>query len=270
MAPIDTALFNLGKLDDLAARQSPLHRLDPRAKVLTTLVFIITVASFGKYQVSALLPFLLFPLWQIGVASLPLGYLIRRILWVTPFILFIAILNPVLDREILLHAGPLPVSGGWLSLASIMLRFVLTIGAALILIATTSFPGVCRALGQLGAPRIFIVQLLFLYRYIFVLIEEGLRMARARALRSFGKKGLEWRVYALMAGQLLMRSLQRAERIHQAMRCRGFDGQLPSLHQGRFGSRELLFTLGWSASFILLRVWNLPEWMGGLLMELWS
>lgn len=268
MAHIGTALLNLGTLDDLAARQSPLHRLDPRAKVLTTLVFVVTVASFGKYQVAALLPLLVFPLGQIAVAGLPLTIFLRRLLWVAPFVLCIAILNPMLDREILLQVGPLPVSGGWLSLTSILLRFVLTIGAALILIATTSFPGVCRALEQLGAPRIFTMQLLLLYRYIFVLIEEGLRLARARALRSFGKKGLEWRVYALMTGQLLLRSLQRAERIHQAMRCRGFDGHLPSLQQGRFGRREILFTLGWCAIFLLLRIWNLPQWMGGLFMEL--
>ncbi|MDW7645333.1 MAG: cobalt ECF transporter T component CbiQ [Desulfuromonadales bacterium] len=270
MAHISTALLNLGTLDDLAARQSPLHRLDPRAKVLTTLIFVVTVASFGKYQVAALLPFLLFPLGQIAVAGLPLTTFIRRLLFIAPFVLFITILNPVLDREILLQAGPLAVSGGWLSLASILLRFVLTIGAALVLIATTGFPGVCRALEQLGAPRIFTMQLLFLYRYIFVLIEEGLRLFRARALRSFGKKGLEWRVYALMTGQLLMRSLQRAERIHQAMRCRGFDGKLPAMHQARFGRQEVLFTLGWSAIFILLRLWNLPHWIGGLFMELFS
>lgn len=270
MANINTALLNLGTLDDLATRHSSLHRLDPRAKVITTLVFVVTVASFGKYQVSALLPFLVFPLWQIGVAGLPTGYLSRRIFWIAPFVLFIGILNPVLDREILFHVGPLPVSGGWLSLASILLRFVLTISAALILIATTSFTGICRALEQLGAPRIFIVQLLFLYRYLFVLVEEGLRMARARALRSFGKRGLEWRTYALMAGQLLMRSLERAERIHQAMRCRGFDGQLPSVRPGRLGRREILFTLGWSATFLSLRIWNLPQWAGGLLMELFS
>jgi len=92
----------------------------------------------------------------------------------------------------------------------------------------------------------------------------------SRALRSFGKKGLEWRVYALMTGQLLMRSLQRAERIHQAMRCRGFDRKLPAMHQARFGRQEVLFTLGWSAIFILLRLWNLPHWIGGLFMELFS
>ena len=80
------------------------------------------------------------------------------------------------------------VSGGWVSFFSILLKFFLTMCSALLLISTTSFPGICHALRKLGIPEIFISQLLFLYRYIFVLVEETLRMVRARDLRSFGKE----------------------------------------------------------------------------------
>jgi cobalt/nickel transport system permease protein len=70
------------------------------------------------------------------------------------------------------------VSGGWVSFFSVMLKFLLTITSALLLIATTSFPGICRALRKFGIPDIFISQLLFLYRYIFVLVEEAMKVVR--------------------------------------------------------------------------------------------
>lgn len=268
MAKIDASLFDLGTLDTLAARQSPVHSLDPRAKVITTLVFILTVASFDKYQVAALLPFTLFPLWQIAKGKLPLGYLAKKLLLVAPFALLIGALNPLFDRDILITLGPLSVSGGWVSLVSIGLRFALSIGAALVLIASTSFPSVCLALEQLGTPKVFVVQLLFLYRYIFVLADEGVRLARARALRSFNGRGHEWRVFGSMAGQLLVRALERAERIHLAMRCRGFDGAVRTMRPGHFGRREVLFTAGWCTLFVLFRLYNLPQLLGQLFMEL--
>jgi cobalt/nickel transport system permease protein len=105
-----------------------------------------------------------------------------------------------------------------------MIRFTLTVSGALVLIASTGFNSVCMAVEKMGAPRSFAVQLLFLYRYIFVLADEASRMVRARALRTFGRGGTGMRVFTSMIGQLLLRTLDRAQRIHLAMRCRGFDG----------------------------------------------
>ena len=173
MGNIESALLNLGYLETLSYQDTPLHRLDPRVKLLTTLVFIIAVVSFGKYEITGLLPFIIFPVVLVAVGNLPPGYLAKKILLAAPFAFFIGIFNPLLDRTVLLHLGPLGISGGWVSFASIMLRFVLTVSAAFILIAGTGLNAVCLALEKLGAPNSFAVQLLFLYRYIFVLDRRG-------------------------------------------------------------------------------------------------
>ena len=136
-----------------------------------------------------LIPFFFFPILMVYMANLPLGFLFKKLLVVSPFALFIGIFNPFLDREVLTHLGSLGISGGWISFGSVMLRFVLTVGAALILIATTSFPGICNALERLKVPKLFVVQLMLLYRFVFVLTEEALRIVRARSMRSFAKKG---------------------------------------------------------------------------------
>ncbi|MBI5014144.1 MAG: cobalt ECF transporter T component CbiQ [Deltaproteobacteria bacterium] len=265
---MDSSFFDLGRLDRLAHQDSPIHRLDPRAKLFTTLVFLVCVVSFRKYQVSALLPFFVFPVVLATLGGLPLGYLAKRVLAVAPFAFFVGIFNPLLDRHPLFFLGSVGISGGWVSFASILLRFTLTVGAAFILIATTSFHGVCLALARLGAPRIMANQLLFLYRYLFVLGDEAMRLVRARALRSFDGRGMGMRVYGHMLGHLLLRSLARAQRVHLAMCCRGFDGEIRLLRRLKLGGREAAFTLGWSAAFLALRFYNVPQLLGGLVTGL--
>ena len=71
MSRLDTAFYELGRLDLLAESDTIIHRLDPRVKVITTLLFIIYVISFDKYEINRLLPFFLFPAFLIGMADLP-------------------------------------------------------------------------------------------------------------------------------------------------------------------------------------------------------
>ncbi len=75
---IDRAFYDIGHLDILAEGDTPLHRLDPRAKLLTTVVFVVSVVSFGKYEIARLLPFFLYPAVVIGLAELPLSFLLRQ------------------------------------------------------------------------------------------------------------------------------------------------------------------------------------------------
>lgn len=270
MASINRAVLDLKRLDLLAKNDSVIHRLDARAKVLVTCVFILCIVSYGRYELTALIPFFIFPAVMIALAELPALFIAKKIALLCPFVLVVGIFNPVFDREVLINLGPLGISGGWISFASIMLRSILTVGAAFILVAVTGFTAVCQALERLGMPQVFAVQLLFLYRYIFVLSEEGNRASRARELRSCGKKGLGIRSFSSLIGHLLLRTWQRAERIHMAMLARGFTGRFHAYRQSSFGKTELLFVLGWSILFILLRLNNASQFLGTLITELFS
>ena len=270
MASIDGALLDFKRLDRLAAGDSALHRLDPRAKVLATLVFIVSVVSFGRYELSALFPFFIFPAVIIGIGDLPAGYLARKIALLCPFALAVGIFNPVFDSTVLVQLGPLGISGGWISCASIVVRAALTVAAALVLVAVTGFPAICRAMERLGMPNAFAVQLIFLYRYIFVLTEEGVRAARARELRSCGNKGLGIKSYGPLLGTLLLRTWMRAERVHMAMLARGFTDAFQTRQEFRFGVAETCYLLGWSALFITLRLQNASQLLGSLVTGIFS
>jgi len=266
----DAAYFDLGRLDRLSYGETVMHRLDPRAKVIATGLFLVTVVSFPKYDVAGLVPFLLFPVLAAALGDIPIGFILRKVLIVSPFAVFVGIFNPLLDTRTVAVVAGLPVSAGWLSFASILAKFALTVSAALLLVATTSFPGVCHALRRLGCPAIFVSQLLFLYRYLFVLAEEAMRIVRARNLRSFGGRGRGASVFARLVGILLIRTLDRAERIYRAMLSRGFAGDLPTLRNSRAGSGDLAFA---AATAILLGVFRfLPvtEGIGRFAQGLWS
>lgn len=263
MLAIDGSFLDFKQLDLLAMRQTSVHRLDPRAKVLTTLCFILCVVSFDKYQISAMLPFLIYPAALIALGELPFGYIMRKIVIVIPFALLVGLFNPIFDRQVIMQIGSLDIWGGWVSCLSIFIRAILTASAAIILVAVTGFPAICEALEKMKMPQAFAVQLLFLYRYIFVLTDEGVRTARARQLRTFGKRGLGVRHFGSLIGHLLLRTWERAERIHMAMLARGFSGEVHSTRrQSRFGRAEFVFMGCWVTLFILLRLYNAPQLIG--------
>ena len=268
MASIDGALLDFRRMDRLSAGETALHRLDPRAKLLVTLVFIGTVISFDKYAVTGMIPLVIFPVVMVSLGNLPPGYIAKKIALLCPFALVVGMFNPLFDRTVLAHLGPFDITGGWISFTSIAIRAILTVGAALVLVGITGFPAICQAVERLGVPQLFAVQLLLLYRYLFVLTEEGARVSRARELRSFGGKGLGPGSFGPLVGHLMLRTWARAERIHAAMLARGFTGEFHTRREFHFGGRELLFLCGWSALFITLRLRNLPDLLGTLVTGL--
>jgi cobalt/nickel transport system permease protein len=265
MATAQDTLLNMGRMDTLARQDSPIHRLDPRSKVVTMFVFIVCVVSFPKYTLSGLIPYFVFPVTLILLGNLPTGFLLKRIAIVCPFAVLLGIFNPFLDRRILLEAGPLSISGGCISFVSILLRFILTVAAVLILIALTGFDSICMALQKLKIPRLFTLQLLFLYRYLFLLMEEAARLVRARSLRTFGIHGGGLSTLGPIIGGLLLRTLDRAERISGAMHCRAFDGIIPLCRDLKPGWRDFLFVTVWSGLFIFFRWINMSESLGRFL-----
>ena len=163
-AHLVAGLLDFRRLDQLAGGDSRLHRLDARAKVVVTAVFIVCVMSFDRYAVAVLMPFVVFPVAILGQAGLPAGYLARKVAIVVPLALFVAVPNLWFDRTPFGHLGDWNVTGGQVSLVSILARSLLATAAAILLVAVTGFSALCEALERLGMPRALTVQLLFLYR----------------------------------------------------------------------------------------------------------
>lgn len=254
--------MEMGQMDELGRKDSPVHRLDARAQLVTTFAFILVVMSYSRYEVAALMPLLIYPVILMIMGGVPPGFLLRKIVIATPFALFVGVFNPFLDHQVVGRMGAYPLTGGWLSFVSIMLRFVLTVSAAVILVACTGIHRLCAGGERMGMPRVFVVQMMFLYRYFFVIGDEGLRVVRGVEMRSAGARPLGLRMYGILIGQLLLRAMDRAQRIYRAMVARGFEGEVRVLHQARWGWHETVFVVGWVAFFMGARLWNVSLLLG--------
>jgi len=258
--------IEIGRMDELARLDTPVHRIDARVKIITSIAFIVAVMSFPRYEISALTPYFLYPLVLVFLGRIPLGCIMRKMLVAAPFALAIGVFNPIFDRAPAVVINSFVISGGWLSFASIILRFLLTVGTALTLVACTGMYRLAGGLERIGLPRIFVVQLLFLYRYLFVIADEGSRMMCSLELRTCGPMGLTRHVYGSLVGHLLLRSMARAERIYRAMVARGFSGEIKIMRQTSLQSADWVFLLGWMAFFVAARRWNLAAGLGSLVM----
>jgi cobalt/nickel transport system permease protein len=258
------SLYNIRHLDDLARKDTPIHRMHALAKLITTVAFLIVVASFGRYEIGSLLTFFFYPVIIFSFSELPVLPILKRILIVSPFIIGIGILNPLFEKQTFILGGA-TLSLGWITFLSIFIKCVLTVTAVLLLMATTGMDRLAEALRMLKIPKILVLQLLLTYRYISVLAEEVIRMSRAYALRSPNKKGIHISAWGSFAGQLILRTFDRAQRVYQAMCTRGFTGEYNTGQCIKFKFKDLLYLSGWILFFTTARLYNIPTIIGSLL-----
>jgi cobalt/nickel transport system permease protein len=243
-------------IDKFAYQDSCIHRLDSRVKFLVVLVFTAVVLSLPRSSLSILVCYAVGPFTILVLGRIPLRFAFKHILLVSPFILLLALSCPFYDRNpVSTTFGPFvwQISAGWLRCFGIIGKFIVTMLALIALVSTTRFADLLTALQKLGVPKLLIIQLGFLYRYIFVLIDRAHQLLRGRAgrkLRNLGFKA-ELKTASSMLGSLFIRSIDTAEHINIAMQARGFDGNWRSLCQLQFRRCDLLFVLV-SAVFMLL------------------
>ena len=242
-------------IDKFAYQDSAIHRLDSRIKFLVVLVFTAVVISLPRSSLSILACYAIGPFALLVWAGIPLKFVFKQILLVSPFVLVLALSCPLYDRTpAAVSFGPFSwqISMGWMRCFVILGKFVVTMLALIGLVSTTRFSDLLAGLQKLGLPRLLIIQLGFLYRYIFVLIDRAHHILRARAgrkLRNLGFKR-ELRTAASMLGSLFIRSIDTAEHISIAMQARGFDGNWRTISKLKVRRYDLIFVLT-AAAFTL-------------------
>ena len=257
-------------LDSYRPRPSLIHALDPRVKFVLAVAFIVAVAltPVGAWPVYVLLAAI--GLSVVLLSELGVGFVLKRAALALPFVLAAV---PILVTaagaplwRISLGAWTIAISdAGAERFVSILLKSWLSVQMAIVLAAATPFPQLLLAMRAVRIPRLIVAIFGLMWRYLFVLVDEVLRLLRARAARSgdpeetpetgwrtarkasgaagaAGRRGgtLAWRarVAGGMAGNLLVRSFDRGERIYAAMAARGYDGEvrafpLPAIPTGQ-------------------------------------
>lgn len=209
-------------LEQLSGGNTCVHRLHPMVKLLTTVIFIVMVVSFDRYAFGRLIPYIFYPTLLMALSETPYSMLLKRFLIALPFCLFAGITNVIFDRASAFTIGDIAVSYGIVSFFTILFRTYLCVMAVLVLVSVTPLSEVTGAMRRLRIPHIFVTMFEMTYRYIGVLFEEAYSMYIAYTLRSTKAKGIEIKDMGSFVGQLLLRSFDRADRIYNAMKCRGY------------------------------------------------
>ncbi len=259
------ALGKLYTLEQLSAGTTVIHRVHPLAKLAATGVYLVCIVSFDRYAVGRLMPYLFYPAVVLALAEVPYGLIVRRSLTALPFCLFAGLSNLFLDRTALFHLGGVAVSAGAVSLAAIVVRTLLCVAAVLILVAVTPFVQMTDQLRRLHVPGIFVSLFEMTYRYLGALVEEASAMVTAYRLRCPGAKGPDIRHMGPFVGQLLLRSFDRAERVYQAMKCRGYALRDTMRTKHPLTAGDWIFLLAVGGSSVLFRLLNIPLLLGGKL-----
>jgi cobalt/nickel transport system permease protein len=236
--------------------RSPIHRLDPRAKLIgfagITVVAVSTpLSAWPAYVACGLALFAVAALARVGPATIW-----SRARIVLPLVLFVAVFLPFVRRGgAMIELGPLTVSeAGLATFATVSAKAVLGTVSAVLLGATTSFPDVLHALERLRAPRLLVLIAAFMYRYLFVIVDEVRRMRAALAARGYRPRhALQAGAIGRVATALFLRTYERGERVHLAMLARGWQSRMPRLDVLVLGRADILF-LAALALLVPLRV----------------
>lgn len=251
-------------MEEMAAGDSPIHRLHPLAKLLATVLYIALTVSFPKYGLSAIAAMALYPAFLFQAAGISLKTCFYKMRFVLPLVLAVGIANPFLDREPLLYLGTVPVSGGVISMVTLMLKGAFSLTASFLLIATTKIDALCASLRKLHVPELLVTLFLLTYRYISVMVEQVGIMSEAYALRAPGQKGIHVSAWGSFLGQLLLRSMDRATELYQSMQQRGFTGSYRYLTIPRFGGADWAYLLVSIAVLALFRCIDIAGAIGTL------
>ncbi len=236
---------------------SPIHRLDPRAKIVGFLTVTVVAVSTPP------------SLWWLyaacGSALVAVAALARvgpNVVWhrarvVLPFVLLAAAFLPFVRKGgPTIEIGPLGLSeAGLMTFGAVAAKATLGTVSAVLLGATTTFPDVLRGLERLRIPRLLVLVAAFMYRYLFVVVGEVQRMRAALAARGYRPRhALHARPVGRAASSLFLRTYARGERVYSAMLARGYTGAMPSLRPLAAGRADLFFLAAVALPLVALRL----------------
>ncbi len=227
--------------------------IDARALLIVTVTYLVAMLSVPLQRTDMIIWFAIYPIISAPLAHIPYERLFRNSLFVVPLLIFIGIFNPLYDRTAAFSLFGIAISTGWISFISIIIRGLLATQALLLLIQVAGFNDMCEAMRRLGIPSVISTQLLMVYRYLTVLLQEALTMQHARQARSYGKSSFKASMWGAFVGQLLLRTLERSRRINMAMKARGFQGSLSASPASHWDTADTVYCLVWIPVFLALR-----------------
>lgn len=234
--------MHLPEIDKYAHLSSPFHSWDPRAKILS-LSFLIFSITFLTDLLSASFALIL-ALIFVFLSRIPFSFVLKQLRWVALFVLFFLVIMPLsVPGEEIARVKFISISGKGLHLAALIaLRAVSICLLIFPMIGTTRFHKTLKAMERLRLPNKLIQIIMFTYRYIFVLLDELIRMFTAAQARLFKKRTNihTLKIISNLIGTLFVRGFERTQNVYNAMASRGYKGRLKTLDEFRLCRKDFL------------------------------
>ena len=231
-------MHGTGSLEAWTRKTSPLHERDARMKLAALLIVLIAIATTPPERVPAFAGYAVLLLGAILLARLPLTGVCLRAALVLPFAGTAALV--------------IALSAGWFMAAIVVCRSYLSAVAVVVIAGTTTAPALLRALRTFGCPRVLVLVVQFIYRFLLLTGEQAQRLRTASLARQgLGKNRRS--LASAAAGTLAVMfasAYARAERVHRAMLARGFDGEIRLLRPRPAVAADWMFLLA-AAGFAL-------------------
>lgn len=253
MSKIKKAIQEIHEMDSLSERNQWVNQIHPLVKFILTVIYIAVVVSFPKYDVAGVVGMMVYPVAVFLLADLSFRKSLERLKIVLPLVCFIGVFNPFFDNNYFV-INNVRISAGILSMITLILKGIFCVLASYLLIATTSVEKICYALRCLHVPKAIVTQIMLMYRYITVLLEEVERITQAYMLRAPGQRGIHYKAWGTLVGQLLLKSIDRANVVYESMLLRGYNGEYQYMGEKVTCHRkDICYLLVWSIIFLVFR-----------------
>jgi cobalt/nickel transport system permease protein len=248
-------------LDKYSDIGSVIHCLDPRVKIISFFIYIFLVILTPPMEVYQFVAYFIIIFIVLLITRVPIIYVLKRTLIIIPFVLLVGIFIPFFKEDQIgggynLGFLRLSYSGLWI-FWNVLIKSWLTVLAMTILSTTTKFSFLLRGLEVLYIPKILIILLSFMYRYIFILLDEVQRIEQTWKSRYFGGRYLrQMKIFGNIIGSFFVRAYERGERVYQSMCARGFEGKIYTLNKFKFSIYDFYFCILFLGSLVTTKIWK--------------
>lgn len=252
----------LNYFEKTSDQRTVMTKLNPTSKVLVTILYLVILMSFPKYEILGTAGMVLYPSVLFAVEGISLKRVVKSTGPVIAVLLLFGCVNILIDRT-MISAGILgTIPGGIASCITLSLKGTLAVTASFVLVATTKIDEICYGLQRIRVPKVICIQILLMFRYLSVILNEAEAMNEAYHLRAPGQRGINKKAWGSFLGQLLIRSLEKAEIIYESMMLRGFKGEFKTGTRQKMKKNEIAYFLFWLGVFLVLRTISFAEWIG--------
>lgn len=263
MSRITGTLREMQTIEEASSRDQWVNKIHPLVKFCVTVFYLVSVISCGRYDLTRVLGLALYPFLLFEMAELSFRDALIRLRIVLPLVCIVGIFNPVLDRNPAAEILGFTLTTGLLSMLTLMAKGVLTVLSSYLLAATTPVNGICTAMRMLHIPRMIVTEFMLIWRYLSLFLGEAEKTSQAYSLRAPGQKGIAASSWGSLLGSMLLRSMDRAAEVYEAMCLRGFTGDFPSERTKKIRRKDLLYLLAAGAGILFLRIFPVLSLIGG-------